>query len=76
VKNSLSATKRGRIAPPAHPHTRRESLPWHRPKPADEDPEAPARVAAILASASYREADQDVDFLGGDDMRGVRLQLD
>jgi uncharacterized protein (TIGR00730 family) len=30
----------------------------------------------ILQSPSYREADQDVDFLHRDDTRGVRLQLD
>jgi uncharacterized protein (TIGR00730 family) len=29
-----------------------------------------------LQSASYREADQDVDFLRGDTTRGIRLQLD
>jgi uncharacterized protein (TIGR00730 family) len=33
-------------------------------------------VQAILASPSYREADEDVDFLGQADTRGVRLQLD
>lgn len=61
---------------PAHPHLRREPLPWHRPKPADEDPDAPARVQAILDSPSYRQADQDTAFLGTDEMRGVRLQMD
>jgi uncharacterized protein (TIGR00730 family) len=30
----------------------------------------------ILQSPSYREADQDVDFLHRDDTRGLRLQLD
>ena len=29
-----------------------------------------------MRHASYREADRDVDFLNGDDTRGVRLQLD
>ncbi len=33
-------------------------------------------MAAILANPSYREADHDVDFLGDDETRGVRLQLD
>lgn len=61
---------------PAHPHRRREPLPWHRPKPAAEDPDAPRRVRAILDSPSYRRADQDVEFLNHDDTRGVRLQLD
>jgi uncharacterized protein (TIGR00730 family) len=65
-----------RISPPAHPHKRREPLPWHRPKPAEEDPDAPRRVETILASPSYRQADQDVDFLNRDDTRGLRLQVD
>src|SRR5204862_150068 len=55
---------------------RRQSLPWQQPKPAAEDPDAPRRIAAILASPSYREADEDLDFLDGDATRGVRLQID
>lgn len=66
----------GKIPGPAHPHRRREPLPWHEPKPAQDDPDAPQRVRAILESASYREADRDVDFLQHDDTRGLRLQLD
>jgi len=65
-----------RIPEPAHPHKRREPLPWHRPKPAEEDLAAPARVQAILESQSYRQADQDVDFLNRGEVRGLRLQLD
>ena len=62
--------------PPAHPHLRHEPLPGQQPKPADEDPDAPRRVQAILASPSYRPADRDVDFLDQDETRGVRLQID
>jgi uncharacterized protein (TIGR00730 family) len=76
VKNPTTPAKSVRIAPPAHPQKRREPLPWHRPKPAEEDPDAPRRIAAILASPSYREADQDVDFLTRADTRGLRLQVD
>ncbi len=61
---------------PAHPHKRREPLPWHRPKPTEEDPDALRRVQAILASPGYREADEDVDFLNLAETRGVRLQVD
>ena len=64
------------IPRPAHPHKRREPLPWQRPKPAEEDRAAPARVQAILESESYRQADQDVEFLNRDEVRGLRLQLD
>lgn len=68
--------KPGRIPTPAHPVNRREPLPWHCPKPAEEDPGAAARVQAILDSPSYRRADADLDFLAQDAVRGVRLQID
>ena len=61
-------------APP--PRRRREPLPWQSPKPADEDPDAPQRVRALVESESYRQADRDVDFLNLDETRGVRLQID
>jgi hypothetical protein len=64
------------IPEPPHPSQRREPLPGHRPKPAEDDPGAPERLRAILESATYREADQDVDFLSLDATRGVRLQID
>ncbi|OYV75668.1 MAG: Rossman fold protein, TIGR00730 family [Chromatiales bacterium 21-64-14] len=61
---------------PAHPQRRHEPLPWHAPKPAEEDPDAPRRVQAILDSPTYRPADRDVDFLDLGATRGVRLQID
>jgi uncharacterized protein (TIGR00730 family) len=64
------------IPPPAHPHRRRCALPWQRPKPVEDDPEARRRVQAILESPSYRSADTDTGFLAEDDLRGVRLELD
>jgi uncharacterized protein (TIGR00730 family) len=57
-------------------HHRRQPLPGQRPKPGSEDPQAPANIRAIADSPSYREADEDPDFLRRDDMRGVRLMLD
>ncbi len=64
------------IPPPAHPRERRVPLPGQRPLPVENDPDAARRLEAILASPSYREADEDVDFLHHDETRGVRLQLD
>jgi len=64
------------IPKPPHPVERRRPLPSQEPGIRPDDPEAEARVQALLASTTYREADQDVDFLGRDDTRGVRLQLD
>ncbi len=70
----MSDTKAGI---PAKPHLERlEPLPWEEPKSPDEDPFAPERVAAILKSPGYRRADQDIDFLAKDRVRGVRLQID
>jgi len=67
---------RPEVPEPAHPQQRREPLPWHKPKPSSEDPECTCKLQAILDSPSYVPAIEDVDFLDGDDARGVRLQLD
>ena len=64
------------IPTPAHPQHRREPLPWCQPKPVAEDHDAPQRIRKIMESASYRQADQDIDFLNQDETRGVRLQID
>ena len=64
------------IRPPAHPHRRREPLPWQQPKPSEDDPAAEQRVQRIVASQSYRQAADDVQFLRRAEMRGVRLQID
>jgi uncharacterized protein (TIGR00730 family) len=71
-----SAAPQTPIPPPARHLKRREPLPWQRPKPAEDDSDAPARVQAILASPSYCEADEDVDFLQLEETRGLRLQVD
>ena len=55
---------------------RRSELPWQRPKPASEDPDAPARVRALIESPVYREADNDPDFLALAEARAPRLALD
>ena len=64
------------IPQPADPARRQQPLPWHRPKSAAEDPDAPRRTSAILASPSYALAEQDPTFLARDEARGVRLQLE
>ena len=65
-----------RIPQPPHPDRRKQPLPGHRPKSPEEDPEAPERVQAILASPGYRLAEQDQDFLARDEVRGLRLQIE
>jgi uncharacterized protein (TIGR00730 family) len=64
------------IPQPAHPDKRQRPLPDQRPKSPDEDPNAPARIRAILASPSYVLAEQDLAFLERDEARGVRLQIE
>ena len=64
------------IPQPAHAKYRDEPLPWQSPKSSNEDPECPSKLQSILDSPSYVPAVEDVDFLDGDDARGVRLQLD
>ncbi|MGR9037671.1 MAG: cytochrome D ubiquinol oxidase subunit II, partial [Gammaproteobacteria bacterium] len=69
-------SKRKPICHPPVGEERIEPLPSQEPKAAEEDPEAPQRVKKLLSSASYRQADQDVDFLNQDDLRSFRLQVD
>ncbi len=76
AKRKEPARNGPRISKRAHPLERREPLPWQCPKSTEEDPEAHRRVEAILKSPSYRRADDDLDFLARDGMRGVRLQID
>lgn len=64
------------VPEPAHPQQRHEPLPWQHPKPSADDPGAPERIKKILDSPSYKQADQDIDFLNLDETRGVRLQID
>jgi uncharacterized protein (TIGR00730 family) len=61
---------------PPHPQQRREPLPWQQPKPIEEDPDAQKRIETILKSPSYRQAEEDADFLNRGDTRGPRLQID
>ncbi len=70
-----SDTSQG-VPAPAQPRKRREPLPWQVPKAHEDDPQAMARIEAIMASPGYRQADQDVAFLNQDATRGVRLQID
>ncbi len=74
--DGLQPARDPQIPHPAHPHERRVPLPGQRPRLVEDDPDAPHRLKAILASPSYREADEDVGFLHQDETRGVRLQLD
>jgi uncharacterized protein (TIGR00730 family) len=64
------------VPAPPHPKERSEPLPTQRPKASEDDPDAPRRVQLLLDSPSFREADQDVEFLHEDCARGIRLQLD
>jgi uncharacterized protein (TIGR00730 family) len=64
------------IPRPPRLDARQEPLPWHKPKSPDDDPDAPERLKAILLSASYRLAEQDLAFFERDEARGLRLQVE
>jgi uncharacterized protein (TIGR00730 family) len=66
----------GRVPKPAHPYERHRPLPGETPNPPEDDRAASEALDRVLASPSYREADEDLDFLHSDTTRGVRLQLD
>jgi uncharacterized protein (TIGR00730 family) len=76
VSKDRTRPSKPRIPTPAHPHQRARPLPDHCPKCADDDPEAPDRIDALISNPSYRRADQDIDFLSLDETRGPRLELD
>lgn len=72
----MTTNRRSTVPSPPHPHQRRQPLPGHRPKPAEEDPRAPGSVEAILDSPSYRLAERDADFIGRAEIRGPRLEIE
>jgi len=72
----MSTTARDRIPTPPHPAERRQALPGRRPKPPSDDPAAQAAIREILANPTYRQADEDLDFLQEPETRGLRLQLE
>jgi uncharacterized protein (TIGR00730 family) len=57
---------------PPHPRDRKEAL----PDCEIESPEVIQAAQALLCSPSYVQADDDLDFLRRDDLRGMRLNLD
>jgi len=68
--------KKKPFAKPPNKEKRRCKLPWEHPKPQSEDPEALKRISKIINSPSYRLAEDDRDFLFGEDTLPIRLQLD
>ena len=75
AKNPTTEQK-PRSAEIPHPQQRRQPLPGQQPKPSQDDAGAPVAVKKILACPSYRQADEDLDFLQAPETRGVRLQLE
>ena len=61
---------------PSPPHPTRRERPLPEQRPTDAERELPDAVQRILASPSYRGADEDLDFLQQPDTRGIRLQLE
>ncbi|ATG48604.1 Rossman fold protein, TIGR00730 family [Celeribacter ethanolicus] len=67
---------RARKPLPVREDMREIELPECLPKSEQEDVQAPELIRRIMASPNYRLADEDVDFLNEDEMRGARLMLD
>ena len=67
---------KGNIPSPPDPHRPGEKRSWQTPKSTKEDASALVRIQSLLNSASYRQADKDVDFLARYESRGIRLELD
>jgi uncharacterized protein (TIGR00730 family) len=72
----MASSTRRKVPHPADPFDRQTPLPSPLSNATAEDPEAAARVRAILDSPSYRVASEDIDFLASDSVRGLRLQMD
>ena len=64
------------VPTPPNPTERRQPLPHQEQDSGLGDAGAPDAVQKILASPSYREAEQDLDFLQEPETRGIRLQLE
>ncbi|MEM9554144.1 MAG: LOG family protein [Acidobacteriota bacterium] len=71
-----SPTVKRAEAPPVPPRERLQPLPEQAPKPAVEDPDAAARIEAIVTSDTYLRVDEDASFLHRDELRPARLQLE
>jgi uncharacterized protein (TIGR00730 family) len=76
MKKSQPESHAKPVPPVPNPLHRREPLPEQIPKHPAEDPQAPARIKAILDNSSARRSDLDTDFLSTAPIRGIRLQLD
>jgi hypothetical protein len=72
----MASDAESEVPPPANPYERNEPLPSPLDKMTADEPDAPARVRAILESPSHRVAIEDMDFLASDSVRGLRLQMD
>jgi uncharacterized protein (TIGR00730 family) len=76
AKDSTIEQDMPRSAQIPHPRQRRQPLPGCQPKPSQDDEAAPKAVQKILDCPSYRQADEDLDFLHEPETRGIRLELE
>lgn len=67
---------KSQVPEPAQANHRKEPLPWQKPKPVCEDAECEDLLNTVMENQSYLPAIEDVNFLKGEDTRGLRLQLD
>ncbi len=75
-KKTSSREHHVQLPQPPHPEKRREPLPSSLHPEEHSEHAVSERISAIMASPSYRRADQDIAYLNEDATRGLRLQLD
>ena len=52
------------------------ALPWEHPKLKEEDPKSIELIEKIMKSPTYKMAEEDEEFIGSYEARGIRLELD
>ena len=72
----MTADTNTEIPSPPDPLQRAEPRPWQAIKSSADDPEAAQRVKDLVESDTYKRADIDTDYLGLNEVRGIRLALD
>jgi uncharacterized protein (TIGR00730 family) len=71
-----AADSGGHIPEPPHPRERHTPLPNQAPHGAARDAATKAALERMEASPTYRQADEDLDFLQEPETRGIRLELE
>lgn len=75
-KNDSTGQPKGRRRQASYGREQCDPLPGESPKASGEDVELLKRLQAIIGGASYRMAEEDLDLLARNELRGVRLLIE